>query len=347
MPDNHTIEKNIMSCKPLISGALLNMGGSIFTKTKSCYEISGEEWLRRLDDMQAIGFDLLFIFEGVEEALRRRAIAAPDLLEFIFSECDRRRMEVIISASCSTAWWVGGIDVSREVHLVEATAMEVHKRYGSHPSLGGWYLPYECPMWRGPQGDLYRELCRAAAESCKDLAPRLPVAISPFFVPNTTGKCMDFQYYEPMEYTDFWSRVLSDAKIETLALQDNGGQHLSCFTENETMPYIQAFANACANTGTQFWGNVETGEFPVADVDDFVRRFGAKEDVNNPEFWKNWRAVPIGRLIRKLKLISPLAARNVSWGFFEFYDPALGMANRAAYDNYREYYQRTKAATAT
>jgi len=335
-------KSKIMSCKPLISGALLNLGRSIFTKTKNCYEITEEEWLRMLDEMQGVGFNLLFIFQGVDEAMGRKAIAAPDLLEFIFSECDRRRMEVIVSASCSDAWWVGGIDVSREVHLVEATTREIHARYGAHPSLVGWYLPYECPMWRGPQGDLYRELCRAAAESCKGLAPRLPVAISPFFVPNTTGQCMDFQYYEPAEYTDFWSRVLSDAKIETLALQDNGGQHLSCFTEKDRMPFIEAFAKACKNAGTQFWGNVETGEFPVADLGDFARRFGAKGDVNDPNFAGNWRAVPIDRLIRKLELISPLTVRNVSWGYFEFYNPSEGDLHRAAYEGYREYYQRTK-----
>lgn len=333
-----------MSCKPLISGALLSLGKSTFVNIKNCYEITKEEWLRRLDDMQGVGLNLLFIFAGVNEGLWRKAFAAPDLLEFILSECDRRKMEVMIAASSSDDWWVQGIDISREMQLVEVTAKEIYARYGTHPSLVGWYLPYECPMWRGRQGDLCRDLYRAAAEQCKSFAPRLSVAISPFFVPNTTGKCMEFQYYEPAEYTDFWSGVLSHAKIDILALQDNGGQHLSCFTEKDKLPFIEAFAKACMNAGTQFWGNVEMGEFPVADLDDFVRRFGAKADVNDPnsKFRANWRAVPIDRLIRKLELISPFSVRNVSWGYFEFYNPSEGDLHRTAYENYRKYYQRAK-----
>ncbi len=333
-----------MSCQPLLSGALLNLEKSTFTKIRNCYEITKEEWIRRLDDMQAIGLNLLFIFEGVNEGLRRKALAAPDLLEFIFSECDRRGMEVMIPASCWADWQVGGIDVSREMQLVEATTKELHARYGSHPSFFGWYLPYECGVLGGRWGGVLRELYRVTADYCKSLTPRLPVSVSPFFVPKTTGKCMDFRYAEPVEYADFWSGVLSQAKIDILALQDNGGQHLSCFTERETLPFISALAKACQNAGTQFWGNVETGEFPVADLDDFVRRFGKKADVNdpNPKIRGNWRAAPIDRLIRKLELISRFSVRNVSWGYFEFYNPAEGDLHRAAYEDYRNYCQRTR-----
>lgn len=333
-----------MSCKPLLSGALLNMERSTFAGIKHGYEITKEEWIRRLDDMQGIGLNLLFIFEGVNEGLRRKAIAAPDLLELIFSECDRRRMEVMISASGWADWQVGGIDVSREMQLVEATTKEIYTRYGSHSSLSGWYLPYECCVSRGHWGGVLRELYRVSAEHCKSLTPRLPVVISPFFVPDTVDKCMEFSYTEPSEYVDYWSDVLSCAKIDILALQDNGGQHLSCFTEKDTRPFIEAFAKACVNAGTKFWGNVETGEFPVADLDDLVRRFGAKADVGDPDpkFRANWQAVPIDRLIRKLELISRLSVRNVSWGYFEFYNPSEGDLPRTAYENYREYYRRTK-----
>ena len=96
------------------------------------------------------------------------------------------------------------------------------------------------------------------------------------------------------------------------------------------------------NAGTQFWGNVETGELAVADLDDYVRRFGGTSNVLDPILKANWRAVPINRLIRKLELISRFSARNVSWGYFEFYNPSEGNLHRAAYEDYREYYQRTK-----
>jgi hypothetical protein len=158
---------------------------------------------------------------------------------------------------------------------------------------------------------------------------------------------MEFSYAEPSEYADYWSSVLSCAKIDVLALQDNGGQHLSSFTEKDTRPFIEAFAKACANAGTQFWGNVETGEFPVADLDDFVRRFGPKSDVNDPDpkFRSNWRAVPIDRLVRKLELISQFSVRNVSWGYFEFYNPSEGDLHRTAHEDYKKYHRRIQAQT--
>ncbi|MFA6815361.1 MAG: DUF4434 domain-containing protein [Lentisphaeria bacterium] len=327
-----------MSCRPLISGVLLNLNKSIFVDCDYNYTLTKQEWTRQFDYLQNIGCNLLCIFAGVKECMERTAVADPNLLEFIFSECDQRQMEIIISTG-STNKWSKDFDVIREAGFVASLINKIFRYYGSHPSFSGWYLPYELFIRRGQGVKPISDLFRSLVESCKRVSPNLPVSISPFFMPDAPGNGNDFRDVEPTECVDFWSNLLSYAKIDILALQDNGGQHLSCFRNKDTRPFIEAFATACRNAGTKFWGNVEMGEFQVADIADFVARYGVKGDVNNPRLSKSWRAVPIEQLVRKLKLMSPFSERNISWGYHEFYRPTLGEKHKSAYDDYRNYYQ--------
>jgi hypothetical protein len=41
-------------------------------------------------------------------------------------------------------------------------------------------------------------------------------------------------------------------------------------------------------------------------------------------------------------LISAFSVRNVSWGYFEFYDPFSRDVNRTAYEDYRKYAQSSR-----
>ncbi|MFA6566765.1 MAG: DUF4434 domain-containing protein [Victivallales bacterium] len=323
-----------MTCKPLISGALWNLGHSNFVSEDYNYQLPHDSWMRQFDQMQDIGLDLMFFFQGVNKCMARSSSAGPDLLEFLLSECDKRQMQAIIEVGGNSTWSVD-FDPLRELHMLDMSIAMIHERYGRHDSFSGWYLPYEIHMPRGWLKNI-GELYRGAVELCKAKTPCLPVVVSPFFMPDTTGKGMDFTYYEPEEYVDAWSETLRYAKIDILCLQDNGGQHLSCFTDKDTEPFIEAYATACRNAGTRLWGNVETGELPVADLDDFVLRYGAKGNVNDPRFSKDWRAVPINRLVRKLELMSNYAERNLSWGYREFM-----RSDRAAYEAYYEYFRKT------
>jgi hypothetical protein len=215
-----------VSCKPLITGALLGLEKSTFAKNKNCYEMTREEWIRRLDDMQGVGLNLLFIFGGVNEGLRRKAIASPDLLEFIFSECDRRRMEVIISASCWDDWQVGGIDISREMKLVEETTKEVYTRYGFHPSFSGWYLPYECNMIGGSYGKLLCELYRAGVEKCKFLLFLFRTLLASAWNSNT-GNPRNMSISGPTHYPvprwTYWHcRITADSIFHVLQKKKRG-----------------------------------------------------------------------------------------------------------------------------
>jgi Domain of unknown function (DUF4434) len=328
-----------MSCEPLVSGVLLNLDKSIFVDSNYNYTMTREDWSQQFDHLQNIGCNLLFIFEGVNACMERTAVADYDLLELLFCECDKRKMEIIISTG-RTNKWGKDFDVSRETGFVSSSIEEIFRRYGSHPSFTGWYLPYELFIRRGKDIKTISELFRSLVKACKRVSPNLPVSVSPFFMPDAPGNGNDFRDIEPAECVEFWSDLLSYAKIDILALQDNGGQHLSCFRNKDTRPFIEAFATACRNAGTRLWGNVEMGEFPVSDIADFEARYGVNGNINDPRFFKNWRAVPIDQLARKLKLMSQFSERNISWGYNEFYRPTLGKKHKAAYDAYCAYYQQ-------
>ncbi|MFA6817123.1 MAG: DUF4434 domain-containing protein [Lentisphaeria bacterium] len=311
-----------MSCEPLVSGVTFNFGKSIFINSNYSYTINKEDWIQQFDSLQNIGCDLLFVIEGINQCMARTAVVDDDLLEFVFSECDKRNMEMIISTGHSSEW-CNDYNVARETAFVSSSIEEIFRRYGSHPSFKGWYLPYELFIRRGKDINIISELFRSLVQLCKKKSPDLPVSISPFFMPDAPGNGKDFRNVEPSECVEFWSNLLSYSKIDILALQDNGGQHLSCFRNNDTKPFIDAFATACRNTKTRFWGNVEMGEFPVSSIADFKTRYGENGDVNDPHFSDDWRAVPIDQMARKLKLMSQFSERNISWGYNEFYRSTL------------------------
>ena len=334
-----------MSCKPLLCGTLWNLGRSGFIDGEYNYELTREEWRNELEQMQKIGFDHLMLFAGVQYCLERTrqktAAAGPDLLEFLYGECDKRNMKIIVSSGFYPGWWEKW-KLDEALEFQDKTIGEIFSRYGNHPSFQGWYLDYEIYMRWGSEAGIIRELYRGIVDRCKSFNNKLPVFVSPFFMPDTVGKCMDFKYAEPAEYVDFWSDLLSYSGIDVLALQDTGGQHLSCFTEKDTEPFIEAFATACRNSGTRLWGNVETGELPVKDLDEFVRKYGAEGDVNNVNFRKDWRPVSIERLIAKLELMSKYSERNMTWGYREFYRPCINSDAKKHYNAYAEYFDMMK-----
>ena len=87
----------------------------------------------------------------------------------------------------------------------------------------------------------------------------------------------------------------------------------------------------------RYWGNVESGELPVASVDAFAERYGAGGDVNDRRIRPDWRAVPLPKLERKLELAARDAEKIMSWGYMEFFRPGGGAENRRNYQAYCSY----------
>ena len=112
---------------------------------------------------------------------------------------------------------------------------------------------------------------------------------------------------------------------------------VGCFGDGERLPFIREVTRACRDAGVRYWGNVESGELPVASVDAFAERYGAGGDVNDRRIRPDWRAVPLPKLERKLELAARDAEKIMSWGYMEFFRPGGGAENRRNYQAYCSY----------
>ena len=323
-----------MSCKPVLNGILWSLGNSQFNNGKDWFDASQEEWIAEFDAMRHLGLDTLMLFTGMDRAMNRTAEAAPDIIERIAGECDRCGMSLIVATGTHPLWW-RELKMPDEMKLIGRTVDWVCERCLHHLSFAGWYIDYEFQIKRGELGAALKELFRETVSLCRSKTPKLPVVASPFFCPPTETNILDCGDDDPEEYYEYWSDFIACTRFDALALQDNGGQHLSFFEESDTEPYIAAFARACRENGCRFWGNVETGEFEIGSAREFTDLYGVHGNVNR--ILERWRAVPIERLKRKLVTMSRYSEKNLSWGYQPFYRPGAGPAAAAAYRAYEAY----------
>lgn len=334
-----------MACQPLISGIMLSLGPNSFADSSYLYRMGAGEWRAELDAMQRFGIDWLGCWSGLETCVERRAaVPGGDLIGFLLREAEERNMRLSLSCGFCPGWW-------EEWNLPKALAFtgrsieRLRRRYGAFRSFDSWYLDYEIYLRWGEEAEQMAELYRGVTAYCHE-ADRRPVMVSPFFQPDTSGRCGVFRYGEPAEYYPFWRDLLAGSGIDILALQDNGGQHLGCFGDGERLPFIREVTRACRDAGVRYWGNVESGELPVASVDAFAERYGAGGDVNDRRIRPDWRAVPLPKLERKLELAARDAEKIMSWGYMEFFRPGGGAENRRNYQAYCSYRDRLCGAEA-
>ena len=334
------VREFIMSCKPVLNGVLWNLGRSLFPTEEMNYDFTRDQWRADFDAMKHLGIDKFMIFTGVPQGMNRPANDGSDMIDLIAGECDRCNMDLIIATGGHPGWW-RDLEVGKEMVLVKGFVEELLKRYGHHKSFAGWYIDYEISMRFGDLHTKLRDLYKEIVLLCKEKTPDLPVIASPFFHPATETDIMRYGNHPPQEFYEYWSDMIAYSKVDAISLQDNGGQHLSFFDTSLTEPYIAAFAKACSENNCQFWGNVETGEFHIGSAREFTDKFGENGDVNyveNP--FDHWRSVPMGRLQKKLEVMSKYSVLNLSWGYQAFYRPCMGDKAAVAYKDYEKYLQK-------
>ena len=331
-----------MACQPLISGIMLSLGPQSFCDKEFLYQMDADAWRAELDAMQQFGIDWLGCWSGLEYCLERQAaVPGGDLIAFLLREAEERQMQLSFSCGFAPGWWEEW-NLAKALDFTGSRMEQIVRRYGASPAFSSWYLDYEIYLRWGREAELMTELYSDITARAHEMNGK-PVIVSPFFMPDTADCCGHFRYGEPEEYYQFWHNLLRTSKIDILALQDNGGQHLSCFTEEERLPYIRAMIRACRDAGTRYWGNVESGELPVASLTEFVARYGRGSDVNALRIRPDWRAVPLPKLEEKLQLAARDADKIMSWGYMEFYRPAGGAENRRLYQAYCAYRDRVPA----
>ncbi len=309
------------------------LAGAFWWMSAADAQRSQEAWRTELDQMQALGMDLLIIsVAGVPDT----PAAGPDSpkaepLKGFFDEADRRGLRIFINTESMANWW-GETDAAPELARAEKYIGNLAALYRAHKSFHGWYVPYELYMFWGRQEELVQTLYREVAKRCKAAVDK-PVLISPFFILDQAQKLGSFQWASAEEYEAFWTGVLRQAPVDIVALQDSG-EHLSCYTLEERKPFFMAMKAACAATGKTFWANIESGELEVKSSDDYVARFGLKTPVNDPSTGPSWRAVPASKFKEKLQFAGEFTVTAITWGYQEFIRPASKPDAQTVYEAY-------------
>ena len=171
----------------------------------------------------------------------RVPMAAEDPVEAVLSAADECGMAVFMGVGLYA--WFDFSPESLEWH--KRVALELHRRYGRHPSFYGWYVSEEI------MGALYYGYDPVPDEKHKEIAvffrefrsfvqaltPTKPVALAP------NNIHMDW-------YREEWRAILANVDI------------LIPFAFARSENNIPQIADMCAETGTHFWVDMEIFRFP-------------------------------------------------------------------------------------
>ncbi len=338
MPDTSAAANPLSRTPPLIRGTLWWINHNVYAEWG---RIQFEE---AIEAQRTVGFDVLWILNSpaLLQLDEDGDNAKRDILAMIYAIADAKRMHVI--ADLPRGGWYGQTAAEDMIAELSGFASRLHARYGRHPSFYGWYLNHEINPIRPDDREesaYWRQVWKGAAEACHRVAPGSVVTISPFFLLDEARK-RGFVYLSPAQYGAWWRETVKETGIDILMLQDSG-EHLAFFTLEQREPFFAAVADACRQAGAQFWLNVETGEADVPDWDTYLQ---LEQEKNVP-----WRVTPMDWLERKLGLAARYADGIINWGYFPFMDPMPPPGKEKpgannAYDAYKAYYERRKAAGA-
>jgi len=239
-----------------------------------------------------------------------------EAIENILSAAEKLGMNVFLGLGLNPEFWSGKFDAQKEAAVNQKTMTELQKLYSNYTSLAGWYLPEELDD-RNFNTDEKKEVVIAYLKSMVMYArfyTHRPVMVSPYFGMNPDGAA----------YAQWWDDVLSEAKLDIVAMQDGVGCHRTSVEESAAV--LRALRPVMEEHGVQLWANAEvfdqTHGWPVDDLD--------------------WRATsaPIDRVIKQLDLESPYVDKVIIFDFTSYMSPRLGDEAQALYEGYEEYLSR-------
>lgn len=334
------LKQNIQCC-PVTSGILWNIGRNGFRDGQENYLWTTKQWIFELDAIKQAGIDTILL-NGTYYAKTQKNNNLPDytkgdLILFLFEETAKRGIKLILETYVSSPLWEQDHSVLEEIKNNYKFIRYLNDKYGKFENFYGWYIGYEACIRTGRLEKVVRNMYREIANMCHDQNPRRPVVISPFYMLDSQRLSGPVEFYPPEFYTQWWEETLIETKIDVLALQDSGAEHIAGTTIEERRPFFAAVKAACENTGTKFWGNVEAAEVKVYDFNEYAERFGWGTWVNQPVVRDYWQAVEINKFTQKLEFASNYCEKIISWGWREFIRPSASNENRHFYENYLEY----------
>lgn len=263
-----------------------------------------KEWSKEFEYMQAAGLDQMLI-QWTADSKEKTTIfpsslpgyrqnTRHDVVERALATADASDAKVYLGLQINDDWWSKYIDdgawLENEATIGNALADDLWARYQGHPSLAGWYLPFEVDnVETGPeQWDNLIAFYRTVGDHLRLLAPGKPVVISPFF---DTHQGMTSSQWQAM-----WEYVLQGSSIDVLALQDGVGAGHA--TARQLPEWFDAVGEAIqdVHAATELWADTET-------------------------FHRGYATMPIRSIVDDMCAVQPYVSNDVSFSFNHYLSP--------------------------
>ncbi len=279
-------------------------------------EISGVQ-------VPAYGFELYisndgssYLKAGLVQLDRMDPGEIPDTLGLILENADRMKMNVFLGLSLNPSYWSGQFHPLEQARMNQQILTELFQRYQHHPSLAGWYLPEEIDdrtFLTQARKDAVVSYLRSMSTYARMLTKK-PVMLSPYFGINPDGE----------QYAAWWDEVLSQAKVNIIAMQDGVGTKRT--TVDESAAVMKALQPVMEKHGVRFWVNVEV----------FDQIHGWPVDS------QGWQAIPaeFSRVKEQLNKQSPFAEKTIIFDFPHYMTPRIGGRAETLYNEYQSYLRR-------
>ncbi|MCJ7751727.1 MAG: DUF4434 domain-containing protein [Armatimonadetes bacterium] len=223
------------------------------------------QWERRFEFLRGLGMDTLIVQFSVVEGTafypsRHLHAAAPEGVDptgRLLAAAAQSGFSVHLGvASDESNWWdipnrPADLPkyVEKEPERNNRIARELIELYRDSPALAGIYLSHEIHLgdeWGGENMPHLVEIFNRMSDEVQRLAPELAVSTAPFFSLRGTIE----------QYEDRWRRFLEQTRLDILMLQDGVGCERNITVDN-MVPYYEALARACNDTGVDFWTDLE------------------------------------------------------------------------------------------
>ena len=269
------------------------------------------QWLVDLGHMRQAGIDTIVLqwhqnrnpAKGTSESYSLQEGSALDPTEIILSYADEHHMKVWLGLSFDSTWWEQWKDqaflkkAAEENVAFSSLLWRRFQKYRApgHQTLAGWYIPQELWDFKASEDQIKHltTFLRDISDGCRRFTdPKLPVAVSVFFNRKV-----------PVENTEaLYTKLLPDAHIDVLLLQDGAGAHPAQGDFKLTIePWYVAFERATSSAHTTLWGIPEL--------------FVIQPD-------KKRAPAPIERLFNQIAAEKQHVSKMVAFDFFHHMSPA-------------------------
>jgi hypothetical protein len=240
--------------------------GSSFIQDWYSRDWSQERWAQEFSMLQKIGINEIIL----QDLVNTKTLYATyftslpgythndvDMLANVLTVADRVGMNVRVGLGFNADWWnknaADNIWLNSEASKNKSIFNEILQNYGTHPSLTGWYIPYEFSQLTATSATTKSNLngfLKQIANEIKLKDSSRSIMISPFY--NSKYSL----FYSLSGWTTTLQTVLKDTKIDIVALQDSVGAGNNTLTQIPNMfSYTKKATDAL---GIKLYANAET-----------------------------------------------------------------------------------------